>query len=1058
MTNAEHHLMTLFAEALEFTSPPERAAYLDRACGNDQALRQHLEALLGAHAQVGRFLDPQAAVAGATSSAAGKEIAEASVDNRMTVPQAGTEGPGTQIGPYKLLEPIGEGGMGTVWMAQQTEPVKRLVALKLIKAGMDSKQVIARFEAERQALALMDHPNIARVLDAGTTGAGRPYFVMDLVKGVPITRYCDEHRLSVRERLGLFVPVCQAVQHAHQKGIIHRDLKPSNVIIALYDGTPVPKVIDFGVAKAAGQPLTEKTLVTGLGALVGTLEYMSPEQAELNNLDVDTRSDVYSLGVLLYELLTGTTPLGRERAKGAGLLESLRIIREEETPRPSTRLSTAEGLPGLAANRGTEPTKLTRLVRGELDWIVMKALEKDRSRRYETANGFALDVQRYLADEAVQACPPSAGYRLRKFVRRNRPQVIAASLVFLALIAGVIGTTVGLLEARRQAGIAWDEASAKESARAEEARQRASAEANERKAVAAAEQEQQARVQIASQLKQIELANGTVFDVFAEFDVRKFKASGEPVEAVLARKLVEAGRTLDAKAIADPLVLAKVRNRLGRTLLSLGYPRDAIELFLAARATLSEKLGPDHPDTLTSMNDLAVGYDDAGKPDLALPLHEETLKLRKARLGPDHPSTLTSMNNLATGYEAVGKLDLALPLYEETLKLRKARLGPDHPHTLISMDNLAGGYEAAGKPGLAQPLYEETLKRMKAKLPPDHPDTLVSMNNLAMCYRAARKFDLALPLYEETLKLKKARLGPDHPSTLNSMVNLAGGYLAAGKPDLALPLYKELLELRKARLGPDHPYTLMSMNNLGNCYWLLRRLDKLVPLFEELVPLQEKKFGRAHADTQMTVANLGVSYKDTGRVAEAIPLLEEAYTASKKHATLRWVGTELLDAYAKAGEPAKAAKLIDDLLADARQTLPKDSPRLAGQLVQYGLALLETKGYAKAEPLLRECLAIREKTQPDAWTTFNTQSMLGGALLGLKKYKDAEPLLLKGYEGMKAREKTIPKAGETRIPEALDRLIELYTVTNKPDEAKKWRVERAKYLPEQAPPPRALKP
>jgi serine/threonine protein kinase/Flp pilus assembly protein TadD len=368
----------------------------------------------------------------------GRSILDAPVQTVATVDEPLRETAGTVIGPYKLIEQVGEGGMGTVWMAQQTEPVKRLVAVKLIKAGMDSKQVLARFEAERQALALMDHPNIARVLDAGTTGAGRPYFVMDLVKGVPITKYCDEHRLTPRQRLELFIPVCQAIQHAHQKGIIHRDLKPSNVLVALYDGKPVPKVIDFGVAKAAGQSLTKKTLVTGFGAVVGTLEYMSPEQAEVNQLDVDTRSDIYSLGVLLYELLTGTTPLEPARLKKAALVEVLRLIREEEPPKPSTRLSSTEGLPSVAAQRHTEPAKLTKLVRGELDWIVMKALEKDRNRRYETANGFAMDVQRYLADEPVQACPPSAGYRLRKFARRNRSSLAVAGLVlfFLVLLGG----------------------------------------------------------------------------------------------------------------------------------------------------------------------------------------------------------------------------------------------------------------------------------------------------------------------------------------------------------------------------------------------------------------------------------------------------------------------------------------------------------------------------------------------------------------------------------------------------------------------------------------------
>jgi serine/threonine protein kinase/Flp pilus assembly protein TadD len=423
----------LFNAALS-RPPTERPEFLAGACAGDKDLKRRVEALLHAHDNPGSFLaGPAPALAG-------------------TMDEPRRERPGTAIGPYKLIEQIGEGGMGTVWMAQQTEPVKRLVAVKLIKAGMDSAQVIARFEAERQALALMDHPNISRVLDGGTTDTGRPYFVMDLVKGVPITRYCDEHRLTPRQRLELFLPVCQAVQHAHQKGIIHRDLKPSNVIVAVYDGRPVPKVIDFGVAKAAGQSLTDKTLVTGFGAIVGTLEYMSPEQAEVNQLDIDTRSDIYSLGVLLYELLTGSPPFTQKELEKAGMLEMLRVIREQEPSKPSTKLSSSDALPTLSANRSTEPAKLTKLVRGELDWIVMKALEKDRGRRYETANGFAMDVQRYLADEPVQACPPSAWYRFRKFARRKKAALVVAACVFLALagIAGSIGWAVRDKGAREQ--------------------------------------------------------------------------------------------------------------------------------------------------------------------------------------------------------------------------------------------------------------------------------------------------------------------------------------------------------------------------------------------------------------------------------------------------------------------------------------------------------------------------------------------------------------------------------------------------------------------------------
>jgi eukaryotic-like serine/threonine-protein kinase len=441
----------IFLDALKLANPAARSAYLDTACAGNAELRAGVEALLQARGKNPDFLEQPAASFTRTLDSA-PAVAEAQPPLVQSTPAGSDdiERDGAVLaGRYKLLERIGEGGMGTVWMAQQSEPIKRPVAVKLIKAGMDSKAVLARFEAERQALALMDHPNIAKVHDAGTQ-SGRPFFVMELVKGVLITKYCDDHRLTPRQRLELFVPVCQAIQHAHQKGIIHRDLKPSNVLVALYDGKPVPKVIDFGVAKAAGQPLTEHTLVTGFGAIVGTLEYMSPEQAEINQLDIDTRSDIYSLGVLLYELLTGSTPFNKKDLEKAGMLEMLRVIREQEPSKPSTKLSSSDALPTLSANRGTEPAKLTKLVRGELDWIVMKALEKDRNRRYETANGFAMDVQRYLADEAVQACPPSVGYRFRKFARRNRAALVMASVIAGALVMAVVGLSVSNLLVARE--------------------------------------------------------------------------------------------------------------------------------------------------------------------------------------------------------------------------------------------------------------------------------------------------------------------------------------------------------------------------------------------------------------------------------------------------------------------------------------------------------------------------------------------------------------------------------------------------------------------------------
>ena len=433
----------IFEAARKIDLREARQAYLQQTCGDDQELMQRVAALLRAYEESESFME---------SPPPGLDDSPSGLGSALTFDRRITEKPGTVIGPYKLLQQIGEGGMGIVFMAEQTEPIQRKVALKVIKPGMDSRQVIARFEAERQALAMMDHVNIARVLDVGTTESGLPYFVMELVNGVPITKYCDDNNLTPRQRLELFVPVCQAIQHAHQKGIIHRDIKPSNVMITLYDGKPVPKVIDFGVAKATEHKLTERTLFTQYGTMVGTLEYMSPEQAEMSALGVDTRSDIYSLGVLLYELLTGTTPLSNKRMKEAAYAEILRMIKEEEPPKPSTRLSdSGESLASISAQRHMEPAKLTKLVRGELDWIVMKTLEKDRSRRYETATGLAEDIGHYLADEPVQACPPSAGYRLKKFIRRNKSAALVGSAIVAALIVGLAVASLGLVQARCEA-------------------------------------------------------------------------------------------------------------------------------------------------------------------------------------------------------------------------------------------------------------------------------------------------------------------------------------------------------------------------------------------------------------------------------------------------------------------------------------------------------------------------------------------------------------------------------------------------------------------------------
>lgn len=911
---------TLFDLARK-TPEAERAALLERVCEGKPELRSRVEALLNADAAASP-LSKQSPTLDLTAGF--NHTAQASPDLVGTIID----------GRFKLQQKLGEGGMGTVWVAEQEKPVKRRVALKLIKAGMDSAQVIRRFEAERQALALMDHTNIAKVLDAGSTTNGRPYFVMELVKGVPITKYCDEVHASIKNRLELFVQVCSAVQHAHQKGIIHRDIKPSNVLIAMQDGKPVPKVIDFGVAKALHSKLADQTMYTEIGQIIGTLEYMAPEQAELSAMDIDTRADIYALGVLLYELLTGSTPITRERMKSAAFAEVIRLIKEEDPPKPSTRLTQSkESLANLAALRKTDPKHLSSELKGELDWVVLKALEKDRTCRYETANGLSRDIQRYLADEVVEARPPSAGYRLRKFVRRNKGKVLAAGLVFLTLIIGIIGTSWGFWQAEKQRALAVH------------------AQNNERER---AEGERSAKEQTERRLKQIEKSNEILGSVFESLEPKQIAESEKPLQAVLVDHLTKAADELDGEAIGDPVVTADMQIKIGNSLHALGAYSKAVSLLEKAYKTYETKLGNDDARTHSCMNDLAKAFVSMDKPLLALPLFEQILKQTKATLGPAHSDTITYQNNAATAYGVAGKHELAIQLFEEALKNAKSIRGYDDSLTLNIMNNLAGAY-----------IKNEELNR-------------------------------GIILYEETLKLRKARLGLTHPDTLHSM------------------------------------------NNLASVYWEKGQLDKSIPLMQEVLQSKINFLGREHPSTLLTIANLGVNLKDAGRYREGLPLLEETYRTRQKYPTFNGFCKPLFECYIsmKLAEPAKA--LVNDVVTYARNQLPDQSTELSNAFSQIGLSLLQVNAWIQAEPILRECLLIRENKQPEAWTTFYTRSMLGGALLGQKKYADAEPLLLKGYEGMNAREKTIPPQGSTRLAEALDRLIQLYTETNKPDEVKKW--------------------
>ena len=770
---------TIFITALEKPTEAERAAFLDDACAGDPGLRRRVEALLRAHAESDDVLDP---------------TCDRPQPTGAIFPSRSDGEPAGAIvgGRYKLLEAIGEGGMGTIWMAEQREPVKRLVALKLIKPGMDSKAVLARFEAERQALALMDHPSIAKILDGGTTrdepggvGPGRPYFVMELVKGRPLTEYCDARRLSIKDRLGLFVQICSAVQHAHQKGIIHRDLKPGNVLVTEHDGKPVPKVIDFGLAKAlsAVGTLTDRTLYTAFGTVVGTPLYMAPEQVGINALDVDTRSDIYALGVILYELLTGSTPLEKRRLKQATWEEVRRVIREEEPPRPSVRLSSSDTLPSLAASRQIEPVKLARMVRGDLDWIVMKCLEKDRTRRYETASALARDIERYLHDEPVEASPPSRRYRLRKFAHKHR-SLIATAAGFILLVAAGAGVST------------WQALRAREA---------------ERVAL-------KARDDAAEQLRQAKRSEARSQAVLKFFQDKVLSAArpkgqegGLSRDATVREALDRAEPEIAAAFAGEPLVEASIRNTLGVSYWYLGDQEKALEQQERAVALRRQELGPEHPETVGAMNDLAIVLDRMGKFAEEQKILEEVVAVKRRTLGPEDPLTLRSVNNLAITLAMQGLLEDAVKLLEENLEIQRRVEGPESITTLRSMYNLAIMRRHLGRWAEARPLFDETLQTLRRVFGPDHQDTLRVLNYLGELLLDQRRPAEARALFEEALKGQRTVLGPTSDETALTMINLADTARLQGRLDEARKLAEEADALNRPALGPEHPQTLFGL-------------------------------------------------------------------------------------------------------------------------------------------------------------------------------------------------------------------------------------------------------
>ncbi len=774
------------------------------------------------------------------------------------------------IGPYRLVRQIGEGGMGLVYEAEQLEPLKRRVALKMVKRGMDTAEFVARFESERQALAMMDHPAIAKVFDAGATEAGRPYFVMEFVEGIPINDYCDEHRLSVRERLELFVLVCEGVQHAHQKAIIHRDLKPSNVLVGTVDGLPAPKIIDFGVAKAMDQSLSDNTMTTSAGQLVGTPEYMSPEQADMAGQGIDTRTDVYALGVVLYELLVGQLPFPSEDLKEKGFYEVLRIIREDEPPKPSTRAKTLAGssetLIKVAGNRSIGPTALGKKLRGDLDWITMKALEKDRTRRYETVKGLGLDIKRHLRFEPVSAGPPGTAYKTRKFIRRHRTGVAAAAFVFVAILLGIAGTTTGLIRAVRAEQHARQEA---ETARKVsdflvdlfEVSDPDQAKGN---TITAREILDQGSLRIAEELKgepmtQSRLMNtiGKVYQNLGLYD----EAAPHLEKALELRRGVSG---------ADDVAAATLLTDLADLYIDKGRYDDAESMLKEALAVMDQQGDQtDNLDLALSVNELASVYRRQGKYDLAEPLYERALAIRMAALGPDDPEVARSYNSLAILSWNRGNYAEAQRLYKQALRLWENAYGSDHSDVAKGLNNLALLYHHQDLYEDAEPMYRRAAEIYEKVLGSDHPRLALALNNLALCHQEQEQLDQADPLFRRALDIREKVLGPDHPDVAQTLNNLANLERSRENFAEAEALYTRALEIRVGALGEGHPDVGWTLRDLGKLSHLRGNPENAVPRFEQAMAIFEKALGMHHPDLAEILPDYSAALREVGRTAEA---------------------------------------------------------------------------------------------------------------------------------------------------------------------------------------------
>jgi len=1048
----------IFFEALARDSAEAREAFVSDVCGADSEKRQIVAQLLSALSDCGE----------ASPIISQRNWPDPSSRNQI----------GNVIeGRYKLLEVIGSGGMGSVYRAQQIEPVQRQVALKLIRSGMDSQQVLARFEAERQALALMDHPNIAKVLDAGTTDNGQPFFVMELVNGLPMTAYCDQQKLTVRERLALFIPVCQAIQHAHQKGIIHRDIKPNNILVGIYDEQPISKVIDFGIAKSTSSGLTGHTYHTVSGSLVGTPEYMSPEQAGLQDADIDTRSDIYSLGVVLYELLTATTPLKSTTDEHTPILEMLRCVRENDPPTPSRRLSTSDTLTDIAATRQTTPTRLTQSVAGELDWIVMKALDKDRDRRYESASDFAKDIQRFLDNEPVEASPAGVGYRVSKFVRRHRAAVITTAGVISLLLGAVAVSSWLAIKATRAERLASDRLDAVEKA-------------NEKTTRALADSEELRKAAIAEAAISNAVNSFLNFELLGQADIRNQFDMIERDAAVTVRTLLDrAAAGIEGKFPGQELTEAAIRLTIGRAYIGLGLPADALNHIQRSVDLYVKNYGANHSTTLKANNSLALALQGMGRfaeaeqifiatiagwrslsdrdpsslinvmHNLGLLYQEQTryseaekqlqlvLENSRRELSAEHPITRTVVANIANIHRLLGRYDEAEPVIREYAEYQRQLLGADHPTALQSSLALGNLLQARGQHAEAEKIFRTVYETCQKKLGLDHYVTLSTLNSVAMLEIGRSRYGPAESLLRPALERCIAKFGESHPLVIALKSNLASVLMARGRLDEAEKLLLEVLSVAETQLGPGHEAVDKTTITLAQLYSRRGRHAEAEPLLIKAYQAANAKLGPEHLATLTSMNNLAMHIMNYGRYDEAETLLRKVIDA--RRGKLGPDHSKTLDAMNNLGFLCRERKRLDEAEALFTETMRRSTSKLGEQhstslqsMNNLASVYLSRGRLAEAEPLFAKTLShSREVFGPSHPRTATTAFNLALVFYEMKRFDEAEPLFRDALASCRANY----GPDHTETVRVMNRLTEMYRQTKRYADAEPLLREQLKF-------------